>query len=68
MKITVLRVTPGDSDSCSDGKTCPALAHTETGSYVVVGRVVTDPEALGALGIGPGEMAVEVPAPLLDER
>lgn len=65
MKITVLRVI---RDNCSDGDTCPALARTDRSSYVVVGQVVTDPEALGALGIGPGEQAVEVPAPLLDER
>lgn len=63
MRVTVLRVI-ADSD-CADGKTCPALAVTDTGSYVVVGKVVTDPEALGALGIGPGEQAVEIPAALL---
>jgi hypothetical protein len=65
MRLTVLRVI---RDACPDGKTCPALAATDRGSYVVVGKVVTDPEALGALGIGDGEMAVEVPASLLEER
>ena len=64
MRITVIRVMTG---GCSDGKTCPALARTDRGSYVVVGTVVTDPEALGALGIGPDEQAVEVPAALLGE-
>jgi hypothetical protein len=63
MKLTVLRVI-GD-DQCYDGKTCPSLSQTDRGSYVVVGKVVTDAEVLGAIGIGPGEMAVEVPAALL---
>jgi hypothetical protein len=64
MKLNVLRVM----SDCPDGKTCPALADTDRGSCVVVGKVVTDPEALGALGIGPDEMAVEVPASLLGRR
>ncbi len=69
MKVTVLRVI---RDGCADGNTCPALALTDRGSYVVVGKVVTDPEALSAMaaahiGVGPGEMAVEVPASLLRE-
>jgi hypothetical protein len=64
MKITVLRVI---RDNCSDGDTCPSLALTDRGSYIVVGQVVTDPSALSALGIGQDEMAVEVPASLLGE-
>ena len=64
MKVTVLRVI---RDNCADGNTCPSLAQTDRGSFVVVGKVVTDPEALGALGIGADEMAVEVPASLLRE-
>ena len=62
MKVTVVRVI---RDNCPDGKTCPALADTDHGSCIVVGRVVRDPEALAALGIGDDEMAVEVPASLL---
>jgi hypothetical protein len=65
MKVTVLRIIP--DPNCSDGDTCPALALTDRGSYVVVGKVVTDSEALSALGIGADEMAVEVPASLLRE-
>jgi hypothetical protein len=65
MKVTVLRVIR--DDHCYDGKTCPALAATDRGSYVVVGKVVTDPEARSSLGIGPDEQAVEVPAELLKE-
>ena len=63
--IKVIKVMTGD---CTDGKTCPALARSDRGTWVVVGKIVTDPEALGALGIGPGEQAVEVPAGLLGER
>jgi hypothetical protein len=66
MRLTVLRVEVGGN--CPDGKTCPALAVTDRGTYVVVGKIVTDAGALSALGIGADEMAVEVPAPLLDER
>lgn len=62
MKITVLRILRG---SCSDGDTCPTLALTDHETYVVVGTVVTDPEARASLGIGPDEQAVEVPGPLL---
>lgn len=65
MKVTVLRVIP--DQGCADGNTCPSLALTDRGSYVVVGKVLTDPEALSALGIGADEMAVEVPASLLRE-
>lgn len=64
MKVTVLRVI---RDSCPDVKTCPTLAKTDRNSYAVVGKVITDPEALSALGVGPGEQAVEVPASLLEE-
>jgi hypothetical protein len=62
MKLTVVFVL---NDGCADGKTCPTLADTDQETCVVVGKVLTDPEALGALGIGSDEMAVEVPASLL---
>ena len=65
MRLTVLRIETG---SCTDGRTCPTLARTDRGTYVVVGKIVTDSEALGALGIGDDEIAVEVPASLLAER
>jgi hypothetical protein len=64
MKLTVLRVIR--DDKCYDGKTCPSLSKTDRESFVVVGKVVADPEALSAIGIGPGEHAVEVPASLLE--
>lgn len=64
MKLTVVTVLRSD---CADGKTCPALADTDQGTCVVVGKVVTDTEALAVagLGIGADEIAVEVPASLL---
>ena len=62
MKLTVVSVL---RDGCADGKTCPTLADTDQKTCVVVGKVLTDPEALGALGIGSDEIAVEVPASLL---
>ncbi|MGH3521324.1 MAG: hypothetical protein ACRDU4_00525 [Mycobacterium sp.] len=31
-----------------------------SGSVAIVGRVITNPEALTALGVGPGEGAVEI--------
>jgi hypothetical protein len=66
MKLTVLRVVR--DDQCYDGKTCPSLSRTDRNSYVLVGKAVTDPEALSAagLGLGPGEVAIEVPAGLLE--
>jgi hypothetical protein len=64
MKLTVLRIVR--DDQCYDGKTCPSLSKTDRASYVVVGKVVTDPEALSAIGVGPDEQAVEVPASLLE--
>jgi hypothetical protein len=66
MKLTVLRVVR--DDQCYDGKTCPSLSKTDRDSYVLVGKVVTDQEALTAagLGVGSGEVAIEVPASLLE--
>jgi len=63
MKVTTIRIIR--DDSCGDGDTCPTLARTDRGTYVVVGQAVTDTEALGGLRIGPGELAVEVPPALL---
>jgi hypothetical protein len=63
MRLTKLR---GD-DSCPDGRTCPAVHQTDQGTLVVIGSVVTDPEALAQLAIGPGETAIEVPVSLVPE-
>ena len=63
MKLTKLR----GEGHCPDGRTCPALHKTDTGSLVIVGRVVTDPEALAQMAIGAGEIAIEVPESLIPE-
>jgi hypothetical protein len=62
MRLTKLR-----GDDCPDGRTCPAVHRTESGSLVVIGRVVTDERMLAQLATGPDELAVEVPADLLPE-
>ncbi len=60
MRLELLR-------GCSDGKTCPAVHRTDRGTVVIQGWAVTDPEALRALSLPAGELAVEVPAELLAE-
>lgn len=62
MKLTKLR-----GDSCADGRTCPAVHLTDRGTLVIIGRVVTDPEALAQMAVGAGEIAVEVPGSLIPE-
>jgi hypothetical protein len=62
VKLTKLR-----GSECPDGRTCPAVHRTEAGSLLVVGSVVTDEDLLSQMAIGPGELAVEVPAGLLPE-
>jgi hypothetical protein len=54
-------------DTCSDGKTCPALHRTDRDTVVVQGWTVTDAELLGQLNLPAGLEAVEVPAGLLAE-
>jgi hypothetical protein len=63
MRLTQLR---GD-DSCPDGRTCPALHQTDRGTLVIIGRRVSDSEALAQMAIGADEVAIEVPASLLPE-
>ena len=62
MKLTKLR-----GDGCADGRTCPAVHLTDRGTLVIIGRVVTDPEALAQMAVGAGEIAVEVPGSLIPE-
>jgi hypothetical protein len=61
----ILRKVRGDD--CPDGRTCPVVHESDQGTFVIVGSVVTDPEALAQLAIGPGETAIEVPRSLLPE-
>lgn len=48
--------TPGDS---------PTLYASDSGSYIVQGWIVTDPDVLARLDVGDSEAVVEVPARLL---
>ena len=54
-------------ETCPDGRTCPAVHHSDRQTLVIVGSLVRDPETLAQLAIGPGETAIEVPASLLPE-
>jgi hypothetical protein len=65
MWVTKLR--GGSDPDCLDGRTCPAVHLTDSGTLVIVGRLVTEPEALSQMAIGDGETAIEVPASLLPE-
>lgn len=61
MKITHIRDTSPTRD------TCPTVYHTDRGTYLIQGYVVTDAESLTAMNIPDGETVVEVPAELLPE-
>ncbi|QKW10748.1 hypothetical protein HUT18_09290 [Streptomyces sp. NA04227] len=61
-----MRKLSGDPD-CKNG-TCPTLWGTGDGKdYVVQGHLVTDPERLAQLALPEGELAVVVPAAVLEE-
>jgi hypothetical protein len=54
-------------DDCPDGRTCPAVHQSDRQTFVIVGSVVTDPDTLAQLAIGPDETAIEVPVSLLPQ-
>jgi hypothetical protein len=60
MRLTKIR-------DCPDGRTCPAVHGTDRGTLMIIGRVVSDSDVLAQMAIGPGEIAIEVPASLLPE-
>jgi hypothetical protein len=61
MRLTYLGKT---NDSGKNG--CPALYRTDRGTYVVQGKIVTDPDALADLRqLAGDETCVEVPADVL---
>lgn len=61
MRLTYLGKT---TDSGKNG--CPALYATDRGTYVVQGRVVTDPDAIADLrDLADDESYIEVPADVL---
>jgi len=42
------------------GPDCPKVARGAAGVVAIVGSVITDPKTLAALGVGPGEGAVQI--------
>lgn len=65
--MRVTKVRGGSDPGCPDGRTCPAVHETDSGTLMIVGRLVTEPEALAKMAIGDGETVIEVPASLLPE-
>jgi hypothetical protein len=63
VKITFIR-----KDADSQQGSCPALYMTDRGTFVVQGKLITDPEALGGVrDLADDETVVEVPANVLAE-
>ena len=56
MELTFVAKDPDSEPSGS-----PTLYRTDRQSWVVQGRVVTDPDALAAMDIPDGEACVEIP-------
>jgi hypothetical protein len=63
----IMRLTQLRGDDCPDGRTCPAVHQTDRGTFMIVGRRVSDAEALLQMAIGADEIAIEVPMDLLPE-
>jgi hypothetical protein len=61
MRLTFLGKTGGSNEG-----SCPALYKTDRGTYVVQGKIVTDPHALADVrDLADDETLVEVPADVL---
>ncbi|GAA0944916.1 hypothetical protein [Nonomuraea longicatena] len=59
MKVRFLGTT-------SDGGGCPAAYDTDRRTFIVQGKIVSDPEALaGLVNLAPDETVVEIPKELL---
>lgn len=62
MRLTFIGKTSGSNEG-----SCPALYKTDRGTYVVQGKIVTDPRALGDVrDLAADETIVEVPADVLE--
>ena len=48
------------AQDCKPQPNCPKVARRVPGVVAIVGPALTDPETLSALGVGPGEGAVEI--------
>jgi hypothetical protein len=61
MKLTVLR------SECPNNRICPTVYATDRETLIVQGYKILDAEERAALGLPPGEDAVEIPRSLLPE-
>lgn len=63
--MKLIEITP-ESLCCVIG-TCPAVFETDSGSYVLIGKVVKDGDSAALLAgrIGPDEVAIEIPKEFL---
>ncbi len=48
------------ASGCEPFPNCPKVALGAGGLVAIVGELITDPTALAALGVGPGEAAVQI--------
>lgn len=48
------------ASTCDPYPQCPKVARGGADMVAIVGEIITDPEALVALGVGPGEGAVQI--------
>jgi hypothetical protein len=60
-----VRLTLIGKDPDSNPTGSPTVYRTDTGSWVVQGWVVTDPDALALMNLPDGETAVEIPDRML---
>ena len=60
------RYTKLGGDPCPDTRTCPSVNLRDDGKvFAIVGRVLS-PEESADLGVGPGEIAVELPVEIVN--
>ena len=66
-KTKVLNVTP-ERHRCLM-TACPTIFKTEDGKYIIVGRILSAEELIEEVKkkVGEGEIAIEIPASLIDE-
>ncbi|MGH4019259.1 MAG: hypothetical protein ACRDT0_08490 [Pseudonocardiaceae bacterium] len=48
------------ASGCDPDPACPKVTRGTPGTVAIVGELITDPTALAALGVGPGEAAVQI--------
>lgn len=57
------------TEDCPDGRTCPAVhARADRKAFAMQGRLLSPAEVAAAgITLGPGEVAVELPADVVEE-